>query len=72
MTSLLLHDGPMYLEKTLRYGLAHASRKLHSKFGPVLKNADRVLSRYAVNELNSADTMITRVYASPAECFVSE
>ena len=42
------------MEKTLRYGLEHATRILHSKFGPVLKDTDLVLSRYAVNELKHA------------------
>ena len=41
----------MYLEKTLRYGLERETEDLHSKFGPILINTDRVLSSYADNEL---------------------
>ena len=37
--------------KTLRYGLEHVTGNLHSKFGPILTNTDRVLQSYAVNEL---------------------
>ena len=36
--------------KTLRYGLEHATGNLHSKFGPILMNTDRVLQIYTVYE----------------------
>ena len=39
----------MYLGKTLCYGVEHAIRKLHTKFGSIVKCMDRVLSMYAVN-----------------------
>ena len=35
-------------KKTLRYGLERGTRNLRSKFGPILKNTDRVLCRYAL------------------------
>ena len=34
--------------KTLRYGLERVTGNLHSKFGPILMNTDRVLCRYAL------------------------
>ena len=34
-----------------RYGLERETGDLHSKFGPILINTDRVLSSYADNEL---------------------
>ena len=33
--------------KTFRYSLEHATGGLHSKFGPILMNTDRVLCRNA-------------------------
>ena len=51
MTSLFLHVTFTYLGKTLRYGLERETGDLHSKFGSILMNTDRVLSSYSDNEL---------------------
>ena len=40
--------------KTLCYGLGRATRNLHSKFGPISTNTDRVLQSYAVNLVKHA------------------
>ena len=35
-------------DKTLHYSLERGTRNLRSKFGPILKNTDRVLCRYTL------------------------
>ena len=62
-------------KKALGYGLAHATRKLHSKFGPILKNMDQVLFKYAVDELKSCtreEGLARRTNALPTGVLMSE
>ena len=47
--------------KTLCYCLERVTGNLHSKFGPILTNTDRVLQSYAVYELKYAVNVLWNV-----------